>query len=91
MWLIIKKKKKKIYRESNKSEEETTVNILYGENKIVIYTNKVPLQKELYKILGEPEKEFYRKKSITGSSWVISTEEKSKISKILLRVNLFDL
>lgn len=43
---------KKIYKESNKSEIETTINVLYGENKISIYTNKFSLQRELNKILG---------------------------------------
>ena len=37
---------KKIYKEANKSETETTVNVLYQENKLLIYTNKVDLQKQ---------------------------------------------
>ncbi len=32
---------KKIYKETNKSEKETTVNVLYGETILSIYTNKV--------------------------------------------------
>lgn len=36
---------KKIYKELNKSETETTINVLYKENMLSIYTNKVDLQK----------------------------------------------
>ena len=38
---------KKIYKEVNKNETETTINVLYKEEKICIYTNKVDLQKQL--------------------------------------------
>ena len=49
---------KKIYKEAIKSEIETNINVLYSENKIVIYTNKVSLQKQLNKLIGEPTKEY---------------------------------
>ena len=39
----------KIYKQPNKSETETTVNVLYGENMISIYTNKPELQRDLEK------------------------------------------
>ena len=81
----------KIYKETDKSELETTINVLYGENKLSIYTNKVSLQKELNKILGEPTKEYKIKRSIVGSIWDISLEEKSKISKVILKANIYEL
>ena len=81
----------KIYKESNKEEIETTINVLYGENKISIYTNKVSLQKELNKILGNPTKEYKIKRSIVGSNWEISLDEKSKISKVILKANIYEL
>ncbi len=59
---------KKIYKEPIKSETETTINVLYGENKIVIYTNKVSLQRKLNRVLGKPSKEYKIKRSISGSS-----------------------
>ena len=37
---------KKIYKEPNKSETETTINVLYSENILSICTNKVDLQKK---------------------------------------------
>lgn len=80
----------KKYKEPIKSEMETTVNVLYGENILSIYTNKPDIQKKLNKIVGEPEKEYIKGKSITGSTWKIYLDEKTKISKLLLKVNIFE-
>lgn len=83
--------KEKIYKEPNKLEMETTINVLYGENKLSIYTNKPHLQKQLNKLIGEPNKEYKSKRSIVGSCWNISLDEKSKISKIILKANIYEL
>ena len=82
---------KKIYKEANKSETETTVNVLYNENMLSIYTNKVDLQKQLYKIFGNPTKEYIKGKSILASRWDVSLNEKSKISQMMLKANIFEL
>ena len=81
---------KNIYKEPNKSETETTVNVLYSEEKIKIYTNKVKLQKQLNKVLGEPSKEYKIKKSITGSEWIIELSDKIKISRMILKADIFE-
>lgn len=81
---------KRIYKEPNKSEMETTVNVLYGEKCISIYTNKPDLQRQLIKILGKPEKEYIKGKSILSSRWTIPLSDKSKISKMMLKANIFD-
>lgn len=81
----------KKYKEVGEEELETTINVLYGENKLSIYTNKVSLQKKLNKILGEPNKEYKVKKSITGSSWEVALSEKNKISKMILKANIYEL
>lgn len=83
--------KKKIYKEANPEEIETTINVLYEEGILSIYTNKVDLQRELYKILGEPSKEYKKGKSIAASMWNVPLSEKSKISKIILKANIFEL
>ena len=82
---------KKIYKEVNKNETETTINVLYKEEKICIYTNKVDLQKQLNKLLGEPTKEYKIKRSIAGSTWNISLDDKIKIQKIILKANIYDI
>ena len=81
----------KIYKEINKSETETTINVLYSEKIISIYTNKIELEKQLYKILGEPKQEYIKGKSIIGSVWEVPLNEKTKISKMILKANIFEL
>lgn len=79
----------KIYKEANKNETETTINVLYSEKTLSIYTNKVDLQKKLCKIIGEPQKEYIKGRSITGSYWEISLSEISKINKVILKANIY--
>lgn len=81
----------KIYKEPNKSETETTINVLYNENMLTLYTNKVNLQRQLNRLLGEPSKEYKVKRSIVGSSWNISLDDKMKIQKIILKANIYEL
>lgn len=81
----------KIYKEPNKSETETTINVLYNENILSIYTNKVNLQRQLNKLLGEPTKEYKLKRSIVGSIWEISLSDKNKIQRIILKANIYEL
>lgn len=83
--------KKKIYKESNKCETETTINVLYNENILSIYTNKIKLQKQLIKVLGKPTKEYIKGRSVIASKWDVSLNEKSKISQIILKANIFEL
>lgn len=82
---------KKIYKEANKQETETTINVLYSEGILSIYTNKVPLQRKLNKLLGEPTKEHMIKRSISGSAWEIPLKDKAKITKLMLKANIFEL
>ena len=83
--------KDKIYKEPIKSEEETTVNVLYSENVLSIYTNKVSLQKQLIKLIGEPTKEDKIKRSIAGSRWDIPLNDKTRISRIILKANIYEI
>ena len=83
--------KKKIYKEAESEEIETTINVLYEEGVLSIYTNKVDLQRALLKILGEPSKEYKKGKSVAASMWNVPLNEKSKISKIVLKANIFEL
>lgn len=83
--------KEKIYKEPIKEETETTINVLYNENKLVVYTNKVSLQKQLNKLIGEPTKELKIKRSIAGSIWEIPLVEKNKIQRIIVKANIYEL
>ena len=82
---------KKIYNEPIKEATETTINVLYNMEKICVYTNKVNLQKQLRKLLGKPTKEYKIKRSISGSMWEISFKDKTKISRLILKANIFEL
>ena len=79
----------KIYKEANESETETTINVLYSENILSIYTNKVELQKQLYKLLGEPKKEYIKGRSVLASLWEIPLTDTSKINRIILKANIY--
>ena len=82
---------KKIYKQINKSEIETTINVIYNENILSIYTNKVELQKQLNKLIGEPTREYKIKRSICGSLWEISLDDKMKIQKVIVKANVYEL
>ena len=82
---------RRAYKEINKEETETTINVLYNEELIVIYTNKIVLQKQLKKVLGKPKREDVRGNSIIGSCCEVSFNEKTKISQMMLKANIFEL
>lgn len=79
------------YKEINKEETETTINVLYNEKMISIYTNKIELQKQLKKVLGKAKREDIKGNSIIGSCWEIPFSEKTKISQMMLKANIFEL
>ena len=82
---------RRTYKEINKEETETTINVLYDEKLISIYTNKIELQKQLKKVLGKPKREDIRGNSIIGSCWEVPFSEKTKISQMMLKANIFQL
>lgn len=79
----------KIYKEALKCETETTINVLYNEKILSIYTNKIDLQRRLNKILGEPKKEYIKGKSVLASRWEISLRDKAKINKVILKADIY--
>ena len=82
---------RRAYKEINKEETETTINVLYDEKLISIYTNKIELQKQLKKVLRKPKREDIRGNSIIGSCWEVPFSEKTKISQMMLKANIFEL
>lgn len=83
--------KDKKYREPKLEEQETTINVIYEEGFFSIYTNKVQLQKELNKYLGEPTREDKRNNKIIGSMWDIPLTDKTRISRMIIKANIFEL
>ena len=82
---------RRAYKEINKEETETTINVLYNEQLISIYTNKIELQKQLKKVLGKAKREDIKGNAIIGSCWEIPFSEKTKISQMMLKANIFEL
>ena len=82
---------KRTYKEINKEETETTINVLYNEKMISVYTNKIELQRQLKKVLGKAKREDIKGNSIIGSCWEIPFSEKTKISQMMLKANIFEL
>lgn len=80
----------KRYKKVEDYELETVVNVIYDENILSIYTNKPDLERKLNQIVGEPTKEYKIKRSIAGSTWEIPLTDKSKIAKVILKVDLFE-
>ena len=80
----------KRYKKVEDYELETVVNVIYDENILSIYTNKPDLERKLNSVIGEPTKEYKIKRSISGSTWEIPLTDKSKIAKVLLKVDLFE-
>lgn len=82
---------RRTYKEINKEETETTINVLYNEKMISVYTNKIELQRQLKKVLGKAKREDIKGNSIIGSCWEIPFSEKTKISQMMLKANIFEL
>ena len=82
---------RRAYKEINKEETETTINVLYNEKIISVYTNKIELQKQLKRVLWKAKREDDRGNAIIGSCWEIPFEEKSIISQMMLNANIFEL
>lgn len=80
---------KKIYKEANKCETETTINVLYSEKILSIYTNKIDLERRLNRIIGEPKKEYIKGRSILASLWEIPLDDISTINKVILKADIY--
>lgn len=69
-------------------EQETTINIIYDEKCLYIYSSRKAIIERLIKKLGKPERTDTIKELVTGASWKIPFKEKDKIrialSKTLL-------
>ena len=73
-------------------EQETTINILYSEKILCIYSSRKSIILRLEKKLGKPTEVFKTKELVTGVKWEIPFKDKNKIrlalSKTLLIAQL---
>ena len=79
------------YFNTSLEEQETTINILYDEEIIRIYSNRIDVIKNLIENIGAPNEKYKRNKSYwSGAAWDIKFKELSKIKKVLKKEILID-
>ena len=78
----------KKYKKTKEEETETIINVLYSENLLSIYSNKIPVQKKLNRYFGKATKEYMMKDKICGSVWEIHFEDSRDVSEILKKIQL---
>lgn len=66
-------------------DQETQINLDYCSKTLNIYSSRKSVIQRLYNKLGEPTREYYIKKALTGASWNIHFSDKKKINIALSR------
>lgn len=69
-------------------EQETTINLIYEDKYLYIYSSRKSIIERLIKKLGNPTKIDTIKGLITGASWKISFKDKEKIRVALSKTLL---
>lgn len=79
------------YLNAEDDELETTINILYKEKIVIIYSSKAEVIRKITKAIGAPTKKYQKnKKYYTGASWNIDFADIEKIDKLITRNILVD-
>lgn len=77
------------YLEIPAEEQETTINILYEEQIVKVYTNRKEVIRELNKKIGKPTKKYRKGKTYwCGADWDIDFWDLEKV-KLLLNNEIF--
>lgn len=69
-------------------EQETVINIDYCSKLLRIYSSRKSVIQRLYDKLGDPTREYYINKALTGASWNIPFKDKKRISIALSKPTL---
>lgn len=65
-------------------EQETLINVLYDEQIVSIYTNRIDVIQNLTDKIGKPTKKYVKSKTYwSGASWDICFSELNKLEGIL--------
>lgn len=76
---------RKNFENAMPEEQETSIIIDYYESTLKIYTSRKITYTRLYNKLGEPTREYYQNKKLTGATWCIPFSEKKKLTSVLSR------
>ena len=72
------------YLEIPTEEQETTINILYEEQIVKVYTNRKEVIRDLTKRIGKPTKKYQKCKTYwCGADWDIDFCDVEKIKNVL--------
>lgn len=72
-------------------DQETTISILYKEQKIKIYSSAPETIQKLVKVLGQPTVKYKKSKTYwSGASWNVDFFELEKLKEILYRDTFID-
>ena len=82
---MVEKNVREQFADVLKEEQETTINILYDELAMEIYTCRKFVYYRLLEKLGEPTKKTYYKGKVDGAWWRISFLEKVRCNYALSR------
>lgn len=65
-------------------EQETLINVLYDEQIVSIYTNRIDVIQNLTDKIGKPTKKYVKSKTYwSGASWDVCFSELNKLEGIL--------
>ena len=70
---------------TNPDEQETIINVDYGQRQVNCYTSRYAVYDRLKAKLGEPTQTFYTDKKISGASWKIPFTDKKTLATIFSR------
>ena len=77
------------YYKTEPAEQETTINILYKEQIIRIYSSRVETIEKLTKKIGEPDHRYKRSKTYwSGACWEIQFADIERVKEILNNVKV---
>lgn len=79
------------YYKTEPAEQETTINILYKEQIIRIYSSRVETIEKLTKKIGEPDHRYKRSKTYwSGACWKIQFADIERVKEILNKEIILD-
>lgn len=79
------------YFETLVEDQETTISVLPGEQKVKIYSSEPKTIHKLTKVLGNPTTKYIKSKTYwSGASWEIDFFDKDKLKEVIIRDALID-
>lgn len=79
------------YYETLIEDQETTISLLYKEQKVKVYSSEPKTIQKLIKALGKPSTRYIKSKTYwSGASWEIDFDDIDKLKEIIVRDAFID-